>query len=141
MVAYRVYFNGVLKQTFNGDVAIGTITGLTANTTYSNITVRAWDGVTESGDSNPISTKTIATTTLIQISSVSGGDSISGCAQSLAGFVYATNPGAPIANTTICYTGETNGIGFDGQYRWWKYGTSYSVLMNNVGLVLAIKLC
>jgi len=60
MTEYRVYVGGVLQQTFVGDVALGTLTGLTASTLYSNITVRAYDGAIESSDSNAISITTEA---------------------------------------------------------------------------------
>lgn len=53
MTNYRVYDDGVLMQTF-GDVASGTLTGLTESTSYTNITVRAWDGSLESSDSNSV---------------------------------------------------------------------------------------
>lgn len=59
MTNYRVYIGGVLQQTF-GDVALGTLTGLTAETAYNNITVRAWNGTTESADSNSINVTTEA---------------------------------------------------------------------------------
>lgn len=60
MTEYRVYDDGVLLQTFTGDVAAGTLTGLTASTTYTNLTVRAFDGTTESADSNAVNGTTAA---------------------------------------------------------------------------------
>lgn len=66
MTNYRVYINGILQQTF-GDVALGTLTGLTAETVYSNITVRAWDGVRESVNSNSINVTTEAVPVILAI--------------------------------------------------------------------------
>lgn len=60
MIEYRVYIGGTFQQSFTGDVASGTLTGLTANTTYNNITVRAFDGTNESSDSNSINVTTAA---------------------------------------------------------------------------------
>lgn len=56
---YRVYIGGVLQQSF-GDVASGTLTGLTAETVYNNITVRYFVGGVESADSNSINVTTEA---------------------------------------------------------------------------------
>ena len=53
MTEYRVYRNNVLLQTFVGDVASGTLTGLTAATAYS-LTVRGYNGSSESANSNVV---------------------------------------------------------------------------------------
>lgn len=60
MTEYRAYLNGVLWETFVGDVATGTVTGLTESTAYNNITVRAFDGSQESLNSNTINVTTEA---------------------------------------------------------------------------------
>lgn len=62
MTSYRVYRNGVLLQTFTGDVASGTLTGLTSGTSYV-LTVRAYNGTNESPDSNTITVSTATDTT------------------------------------------------------------------------------
>lgn len=59
MTEYIAYIGGVEQQTFTGDVALGTLTGLTEDTLYSNITVRAFNGL-ESSDSNAASATTEA---------------------------------------------------------------------------------
>lgn len=58
MDSYRVYIEGLFYQSFAGDVALGTVTGLSPSTTYNNITVRAFDGLVESADSNSVNATT-----------------------------------------------------------------------------------
>ena len=60
MTQYRVYDDGVLIQTFVGDVDSGTLTGLIPATNYTNLTVRAFNGSSESADSNSINVTTDA---------------------------------------------------------------------------------
>jgi hypothetical protein len=60
MVSYRVYDDGVLLQTFMGDVDSGTLTSLTPSTTYTNLTVRAFNGTAESPSSNAVNGTTTA---------------------------------------------------------------------------------
>lgn len=42
--SYRIYFGSTLKETVNGTSTSGTVTGLTRNTSYSNIAVSAVNG-------------------------------------------------------------------------------------------------
>jgi hypothetical protein len=63
MTQYRVYDDGVLLQTFVGDVDSGTLTGLLPATNYTNLTVRAFNGSSESADSNSINVTTDADVT------------------------------------------------------------------------------
>ena len=59
----RAYVGGVLQQTFTGNVTTGTLIGLTASTPYNSITVRGYDGTTESADNaTPINVTTEAGT-------------------------------------------------------------------------------
>lgn len=63
MTEYRVYINYNLQQTFSGDVASGTLTGLASGTAYNLISVRAFDGTYESTDSNFVNATTTGGTT------------------------------------------------------------------------------
>ena len=62
MTEYRAYNNGTYLQTFSGDVASGTLTGLDPDTLY-NLTIRAYDGTNESGDSNSVVETTLVSGT------------------------------------------------------------------------------
>lgn len=58
MVAYRIYIGGAFAGQILADVSSGSITGLSPNTAYNDITVRAYDGLLESEDSNSVNATT-----------------------------------------------------------------------------------
>jgi hypothetical protein len=70
MTEYRVYDDGVLLQTFVGDVDAGTLTGLTPSTTYTNLTVRAFNGTSESPSSNAVDGTTASPPAYVRITNV-----------------------------------------------------------------------